>query len=39
MKKPILAIFLLTFIVGCENNKGQYRHDKKHHETIQKMTK
>ena len=31
MKDLILIFILITFLLGCENNKGQYRHDTKHH--------
>lgn len=37
--KPVIAIlFLLLFVYGCENNKGQYRHDPNHHDKISKVT-
>ncbi|MCK5120374.1 MAG: hypothetical protein KAQ91_00250 [Methylococcales bacterium] len=31
MKKFMLILIVLTFILGCENNKGQYRHNTNHH--------
>lgn len=38
MKESILIVFLLSFLLACENNKGQYRHDKNHHEKVQQNT-
>ena len=35
MKESMLILIVLTFIFGCENNKGQYRHDTKHHKQTQ----
>ena len=37
MKRAILMLFMLIFLCGCENTKGQNRHDPNHHEkTVQK---
>ncbi len=35
MIKSILVLYLLYTLFGCENNEGQYRHDKNHHKKIQ----
>ncbi|MGJ0483879.1 MAG: hypothetical protein ACR65R_05010 [Methylomicrobium sp.] len=38
MKASILILFILGFLAGCENTKGQNRHDPNHHEkTLQKQ--
>ena len=31
MKKSMVLLFILSILTACENNEGQYRHDKKHH--------
>jgi PBP1b-binding outer membrane lipoprotein LpoB len=36
MKSIISILFILVFLGGCENTKGQNRHDPNHHEkTVQ----
>jgi hypothetical protein len=35
MKQSMLMLIVLTFIIGSENNKSQYRHDTNHHKNIQ----
>ena len=36
MMKDLMIIFILiTFLLACENNKGQYRHDTTHHKKTQ----
>jgi len=36
MKQSILMLLMLAFLWGCENTKGQNRHDPNHHDkTIQ----
>lgn len=37
MKRSILMLFVLLSVWGCENNKGQYRHDPNHHDKILKF--
>lgn len=37
MKQSILMLFFLLFLYGCENTKGQYRHDPNHHDKINKI--
>jgi hypothetical protein len=32
MKRPMLILFMLALLAGCENTKGQNRHDPNHHE-------
>jgi PBP1b-binding outer membrane lipoprotein LpoB len=32
MKSSMLILFILVFLGGCENTKGQNRHDPNHHE-------
>jgi hypothetical protein len=32
MKLSTLMLFILAMLWGCENTKGQYRHDPNHHE-------
>ncbi len=37
MKSSILLFFMLALLAGCENTKGQNRHDPNHHEqSVQK---
>ena len=35
MKESMLVFILIIFLLGCENNKGQYRHDTSHHKKAQ----
>lgn len=37
MKTAIPMLLILLLIYGCENNKGQYRHDPDHHDKIGKV--
>lgn len=34
MKQSTLILFILVILWGCENTKGQNRHDPNHHEKI-----
>jgi len=34
MKTSALLLFLLIFLSGCENTKGQDRHDPNHHDKV-----
>jgi hypothetical protein len=34
MKQSALVLFILAILWGCENTKGQNRHDPDHHENI-----
>ncbi len=34
MKQSTLMLFILVILWGCENTKGQNRHDPNHHENI-----
>ncbi|WP_202053422.1 hypothetical protein [Candidatus Methylomicrobium oryzae] len=37
MKSSMLMLFMLAWLDGCENTKGQNRHDPNHHEqSVQK---
>jgi PBP1b-binding outer membrane lipoprotein LpoB len=34
MKSSALLLFLLVLLSGCENTKGQDRHDPNHHNKV-----
>ncbi len=37
MCKQILFVVVLFYLISCENTEGQYRHDRKHHDSKPKL--